>query len=199
MRYTWALNMMTINRQSLVFVDEAGFNLHIKRSKGWSPTCERATVGVANQRGGNISIAGALTINGLQHFNVKEGAFNKESFETFCEQLCRKLFLLSNTEYVIILDNLPFHHSQVISEVFERYHYRIWFLPPYLQFLNLIEYAWNSWKVPLKRKNIIDKTILMEEMVNASINITSDKAESWFNHIFDYYIPKCLNRSQINT
>lgn len=52
-----------------------------------------------------MSIAGAITTKGLIHFNVKEGAFNTESFETFYEQLGRKLFLANDyhVPYVIVI------------------------------------------------------------------------------------------------
>lgn len=199
-RYDWASKFYFMDKTSLVFVDEAGFNLQLKRRCGWSSSNTRAYVEVPSIKGGNISIVGAVSLNGLHHFNVKEGAFNTDCFVTFCEKLCKTLFIQGqeHVKYTILMDNVPFHHSQRVKDVFEKFGYNIMYLPSYSPFLNLIEYAWSSWKFPIKKKCVLNKDQLLQEIVESHKTVTSEKCESWFNKI-EEYIPLCLAKSEINS
>jgi hypothetical protein len=59
-------------RKNRVFVDEAGFNMHMIRGRAWSKVREPANVTVHKQRAANISIVGCIAYYGTVNFSKIE-------------------------------------------------------------------------------------------------------------------------------
>ena len=61
--------------QELVFIDEAGFNLWLRRSKGRAPVGERAVRVVTGQRGANLTMTFVVSSShGIMHHNLQQGS-----------------------------------------------------------------------------------------------------------------------------
>ena len=74
--------------KELIFIDEAGFNLWLKRSRGRAPVGERAVRVMAGQRGANLTMA--FTINschGIIHHNLLHGSMTVLLFDEFIQLL----------------------------------------------------------------------------------------------------------------
>src|SRR5262249_5340907 len=69
-----------------IWVDESGFNLHLRRRQGRAPAGQPATVAVVNNHGPNISVAAALSSDGLVHHEVRLGAFSGALIADFLRQ-----------------------------------------------------------------------------------------------------------------
>ena len=83
-RRAYALSASTWLDSEVVYIDEAGFNLHLTRRRGRSRIGERATIETVNSRGGNISICAAISPTlGVLHYKIRLGAFNSEEFVAF--------------------------------------------------------------------------------------------------------------------
>lgn len=83
--------IVAVEREQLVFLDEAGFNLHMNRGRGWSQKGRRAVVHVPADRKRNVSVIGAISpTRGLLKFDVFTGATTGDIFSNFFSELLRE-------------------------------------------------------------------------------------------------------------
>lgn len=131
---------------TFIYVDEAGFNLAKRRRRGRNVMGKRATVDVPGQRGANITMCAAISVDGLQLHKAIIGPYNSARLIVFLDELFERLSAEREQErqnapvYVIVWDNVAFHHSRQVTEWFTA-HPRMMslFLSPYSPFLNPIE------------------------------------------------------------
>jgi len=103
----------------LVFIDEAGFNLHIKKgSRGREVAGYPATLSIV-PKGKRVSIIGALTNQGLVHHSLlsndsKQRGTKAKDFKNFFFDLLRKIPKNS----VLILDNAKIHHAEELKSAY---------------------------------------------------------------------------------
>ncbi len=62
----WQL-MQSVLAKDLIFIDESGINLALTRLFARSPKGQRARGTRPQKRGKNVSLIGAIGLNGLQH------------------------------------------------------------------------------------------------------------------------------------
>ncbi len=104
-----------------IFVDEAGFNLCKVRRRGRNIIGLRANVTVPGQRGANITMCAAISNDGVLCHIPTIGLYNTERLITFLDALKeilippeeRGLLRPGMSLYVIIWDNVAFHHSRL--------------------------------------------------------------------------------------
>ncbi|RXN21011.1 hypothetical protein ROHU_016731 [Labeo rohita] len=109
-----------------IYVDEAGFNLIKVKRRGRNLIGYRATITVPGQRDANITMCAANSNNGVLCHIPTIGPYNTERLITFLNSLHERLIppdergLLSPGMplFVIIWDNLAFHHSRLVNEWF---------------------------------------------------------------------------------
>ncbi|RXN35104.1 hypothetical protein ROHU_003837 [Labeo rohita] len=138
-----------------IFVDEAGFNLCKVRRRGRNIIGQRATVTVPGQRGANITMCAAISNDGVLCHIPTIGPYNTERLITFLDALKeilippeeRGLLRPGMTLYVIIWDNVAFHHSRLVNEWFAAQpRIMMQFLPAYSPFLNPVEEFFSAWR-----------------------------------------------------
>ncbi|KAI2646013.1 Highly reducing polyketide synthase ZEA2 [Labeo rohita] len=111
-----------------IFVDEAGFNLCKVRRRGRNIIGQRATVTVPGQRGANITMCAASSERLITFLDaLKEILIPPEE---------RGLLRPGMTLYVIIWDNVAFHHSRLVNEWWKVYDYRPYEQMPLLEAMN---------------------------------------------------------------
>lgn len=189
-RKEYVLEMSRIDRETLVYLDEWGCNLHTNRKRGRSRIGEKAIVSTATARGGNLSICAAISpVYGLLHYTTRFGAFNQTEFCTFLQDLF-KVPRLQCVSHHIVMDNVKFHKTQSVKEVFEacatRHHQT--FLPPYSPQLNPIEECFSKWKHYVKINDKDNSADLLRLVHEGSHTITQDNCQGWYNHVFRYYV-----------
>ncbi|CAL9699122.1 unnamed protein product [Knipowitschia caucasica] len=74
---------------TLIYVDEAGFNLAKGRRRGRNRIGERATIDVPGQRGGNITMCAAISENGVLGHIPLLGPYNTQHLLAFLDILYR--------------------------------------------------------------------------------------------------------------
>jgi transposase len=116
------------DRRHVVWVDECGFNLHIRRKYGRSRRGERANVIVASSHGQNLSICAAMSEEGFLYDRICPGAYSAEHFCTFLEELFEHLCERGRGPCWIVLDNVRFHHCAIVSCCAERNGHTLVFL-----------------------------------------------------------------------
>jgi transposase len=136
-RATYAIRLQSIQNESLVFIDESGFNLHTSPTFGYAPIGSTPWLNVPTQRGRNISLIAATTLDGLVAHQTIIGAYNTVKMGEWCQQIL--LPALGHLPRVFVLDNASFHHSQLVADILSASGSQVLFLPPYSPQLNPIE------------------------------------------------------------
>jgi transposase len=187
--------------QRLVYVDECGFNVNIHRKRGWSLKGDRACISTASNRGGNISCFATLSPSHGFWLTSRYGAFNHMTF--LSELQCYVDSRAGNIPeggLIFLMDNVPFHHSQVIREFIEETGNTLIFVPPYSPFLNSIENAFSKLKTCVSSRLSRDgrfSTGLSDIISNCARDITIDNCRAYHRNVFSY-IPRCLNMETID-
>jgi transposase len=123
----------------LVFVDECGTHIAMSRLHSRAPKGERAYGRVPRNRGKNMTLMAAITLEGAiseEAAMVIEGATDAEVFEAYVEH-----FLAPSLEegQVVVMDKLGAHRTQKVRELIEARGAELVFLPSYSPDLNPIE------------------------------------------------------------
>jgi transposase len=164
----------------IVSIDECGFNYNINPIYNWSKkgtnTYIKNKIITTTKR--NISICASISIDGKLNYKLSYIPYNSNIFLEFL----KSLQLPKNT--IILMDNVPFHHSKIVNDYIEDNQYILLFTPPYSPWFNPIENIFSCIKNNFrKNKNIIN-----------SFNIDSNKIINTINNT----IFKILDNSYLN-
>ncbi len=168
----------------ILFWDETGFSLRVRRRKCWSRRGQRRLV-PGNRRRGRVNVMGGLRYNDRLRLNFFVDKGNSESFfqqlsklNEFIKQEWVKqgnkseLYERIGPRVLIILDNASFHKRQDIIEAIEQKlpNLQLCFLPAYSPDFNLIELVWHSCKEFIAHRLFTSVQQLqetLEELLNA--------------------------------
>jgi transposase len=168
------------DHRHIIWIDECGFNLHIRRKYGRSRRGETAAITVANGRGQNISACAAMSEEGFLFEKLRPGAYNAIHFCEFLEQLFELLNRMERPSCWLVLDNVRFHHSQEVSLMAQRYGHTLVFLPPYSPMLNPIESLFGKWKTLIRTQGVaLSLDSLLLHMSAARCDITVNDCLGW--------------------
>ncbi len=120
--------MLSIDPNNLVFVDESGINLGMTRLYGRDKSGERLYDCCPRNRGSNISLIGALSLDGLIATMSLSGSVNTEVFITYVQEILTPQLWMGA---VVIMDNLPVHKAHRIQEIIASVGANVVFVPPY--------------------------------------------------------------------
>lgn len=147
-----ALQAIAANKH-LIFVDETNYNLFCRRTCGRAERGARAVVKLPNSKGPNLHIIGAISSNGLIHWERQRGSMKIPNFNLCLRHCLLSAFAagLQSHNIVLVIDNAPSHAQaeQVIQE--DAFHgVELLRLAPYSPILNPIEGVWSAVKARLK-------------------------------------------------
>lgn len=141
------------DKNKCIFIDESGFNLHLRRRKARSRVGERASLTIPAVRGRNVSLIIAANQTEVIHYEIiTEGTVNTLIFKRFLDNLLEKL--QTNIYYDnswLIMDNARIHHTEIVREVFQNQNYVLHFLSPYSFMLNPVENIFSKIKAIVRR------------------------------------------------
>ncbi|XP_007232845.3 uncharacterized protein LOC125799434 [Astyanax mexicanus] len=188
-----------------IYVDEAGFNLCKVRRRGRNLIGNRATITVPGQRGANITMCAAISNDGVLCHIPTIGPYNTERLIAFLNALYdilippqeRGLLRPGMPRFVIIWDNVAFHHSRIVNEWFA-VHCRmmVQFLPPYSPFLNPIEEFFSAWRWKVYNHRPYEQMPLLNAMTAAAQDIDAEACQGWIRHARRFF-PRCIARENI--
>ena len=104
---------------------------------------ERAVACTPRNTGENVSLLGALSLNGLIATMSVKGSVDTNVFLTY---LIRVLIPQLWPGALVVIDNLKVHHATIIGAAIEAVGARLVFLPPYSPDLSPIELCWSKVK-----------------------------------------------------
>ena len=165
--------------RNLVFIDEAGIHLGMVRLFARAFRGERAVDTVPRNRGTNISLIGALSLDGLIASMTLQGSVNTSAFLSYVDNVLAPQLWVGA---IVVMDNLKVHHAYPIRKAIEAVGAQVVFLPPYSPDLSPIELCWSKLKQFLRSTAARTYEALDQAMTEAVDYITEDDAMGWFNH-----------------
>jgi transposase len=168
-----------IDPAELIIIDESGFNLAMLRTHGRAPAGVRVVDAAPAHYGPNVSVVGALTLQGVLTCMAVEGATDAAVFETFVE---KALVPRLRPGQLIVLDNLSAHKSAAVRAAVEATGARLWFLPPYSPDFSPIEPMWSKVKTLVRSAAARTYEALLKALGTALDRVTPQDARGWFQH-----------------
>jgi transposase len=163
----------------LKFVDEAGVNLAMTRLYGRAPTGERVVGTVPQNYGDNITLLGALGLQGVQAVMTVNGATDTEVFRAYVTQVLGPPLAPGD---VVVLDNLSAHKAQGVQQALARRGVRRLFLPPYSPDLSPMELCLSKLKTALRAAQARTRESIETAVCQAIETVTPTNAWNWFKH-----------------
>jgi transposase len=187
MRRIFALDFLTnadLNDANNVFIDECGFNLHLRRNYGRSLRGNRVCIEVPTIRGRNVTLLSAINGNCVLHFKIFQGSCRGEIFSEFLRELDQILVhRLNLNNCVVFMDNCSAHRSMVSRETIAQMTCETKFISPHSYMLNPIEYSFGKIKT-IVRNNLGESNLNLNEMITTAISqINADDCCGWFRLI----------------
>lgn len=163
----------------LVFIDETGCNLGMARHHARAPRGQRATDRVPRNRGGPITIIGALTLRGLSAVMTVEGGTDTLVFQAYVDHV---LVPELHEGDIVVMDNLAAHKAPGVRASIEAAGCTVVFQSPYSPDLNPIEMAWSKLKWFLRTARARARESLDTAILWALDLISPTDARGWFTH-----------------
>ena len=167
----------TYSEEQIIFIDEVGFNVSLRTSRGRSLIGSPALAIVPSIRSRNISICCGMNRNGIIYYKTSTRAFNGEVFIEFIRELKIKLQEAGVINAILIMDNVRFHRMTDVQNSIIEQDLNFLYLPPYSPFLNPIENMFSKWKEITKRSNPRNENELMSAILNGSNLVT--RSDCW--------------------
>jgi len=162
-----------------VFLDETGVNIAMARHDARSPQGERVHTSTPVNKGKNITVLGALSLEGIIAAMTVEGSTDEQVFLTYVETVLAPTW---HTGQVVCMDNLSSHPVSGVKEAIESVGARLEYLPPYSPDLSPIEKGWSKFTAILRAKAARTRAVLDQAMTEALAMITPQDARGWFAH-----------------
>ena len=124
------------------------------------------------------------SVNGIEHFKLKEGAYNGDEFSTFIVE-CNNLGIF-DSDTIIVMDNVKFYHSPNIKNLFDSLSLCVEYLPPYSPDLNPIENLFVTLKAHLNnvKPRATTKTMLMNN-INVAVKKIVGGSRNFYRAFWD--------------
>ena len=163
----------------LKFVDESGVNLAMTRLYGRAPTGERVVGSVPQNYGQNVTMLGALGIQGLDAVMTVDGATDAEVFRTYVKQVLGPTLTPGD---IVVMDNLQAHKAVGVQQALARRGARLLYLPPYSPDLSPIEPCWSKLKTARRKAKARTRAALDAAIAEAMATVSHTDAWGWFKH-----------------
>ena len=106
---------------------------------------------------------------GVVHYEILEAHANGERFRQYLHGLQEELLMRQIADPIIVMDNVAFHHMNIVLEEMIILGLDHRFLPPYSPFFNPIENMFSQWKHYVrvqKPRNYVELTFAMSDVRN---------------------------------
>lgn len=175
-----------VNLADLVFIDEAGVNIAMTRRYARSMQGSRAVGECPDQRGKNVTIIGALSLDGIVAAMTFPGGTDAHAFRTYVRQV-----LVPNLwpGACVVMDNLSSHKVAGIRSAIEAVGARVVYLSPYSPDFNPIENCWSKFKQFLRSQAARTYKELDLAITEALAAVTLKDIIGWFTHCCYYIAP----------
>ena len=165
--------MFALDEDELWFLDETGFNLHVCPNRCWSEVGHTPVQPVQPSKGKNMSVLMCIASEGIQHFEMKDGAYKSGDFVSFVEELAEQFPKIQTGRACLVMDNARIHHAVQAREYLEENNIRHIYLPPYSPDLNPIENVFGVLKQRYRSLGVPTTRAEMATQITTAINDTN--------------------------
>jgi transposase len=150
-----------LDAEECIFLDETGVNIAMARHYARSPQGERVHTSKPINKGQNITVLGALSLEGIMAAMTVEGSTDAQVFLTYVKTIVVPAL---RPGQVVFMDNLSAHQVDGVQEAIESVGARLEYLPPYSPDLSPIEACWSKFKSILRAtaartRDLLDQAI----------------------------------------
>ena len=140
---------------------------------------ERAVGKAPRNQGTNLTVVGAIALDGIRCLMAYEGGTTKQAFLHFVREALVPSLRRGD---VVVMDNLSSHYAEGVREAIETVGASVMYLPPYSPELNPIEHTWSKLKALLRRAEARTLRTLAAAVSAASTKITNADLVGWFSN-----------------
>jgi transposase len=134
---------------------------------------------VPKNHGVNLTVVGAIALDGVRAIMAYEGGTTYEAFLRFIRQALAPSLRPGD---IVIMDNLRVHHNDDVKAAIRATGADVRYLPPYSPELNPIELAWSKLKSFLRAAKARTLRTLAAAIANSSTLFTQTDLCGWFRH-----------------
>jgi transposase len=180
-RQQWQEHVKGRNPKKLVFLDETGGWLGIRRPYGRILGGQRLTEQAPKRKHGKVSLIAAIGYQGLSN---QRCLLHDESVDTnaFLSYLHQVLLPPLEPGSIVVMDNYTIHHNAEVRDLIEGANCELLYLPTYSPDFNPIEHIFAKIKAFLKR--VCPQTVddLMTAFADAIASVSPEDVQHAFNH-----------------
>ena len=171
-------HIKTINSDNIVSIDESSFDEHLIPFSGWSKKGHtiKKIFNTSNKK--RITLTLAVTKNKIIDYDMTNGSSNSHKFKTF---LADKVLPKINNSF-LLMDNVKFHHSQIVKDLVANTTNKIIYNIPYNPETNPIEFVFSSIKKFVRDKKFISNDTLSNLIKRSLKLVTPNKLKNIFKH-----------------
>lgn len=178
-RAAYREHITQLDANQLGVVDECGSNIALTPLYARAPKGKRAYGSIPRNRGTNMTLIGALSLQGMTESMILDGAANGAAFEKYVEQVLAPSLTAGQ---IVVMDNLSIHKGTQVRNAIEARGCQLLFLPSYSPALSPIEEAFSKRKAALRRASARTRAALEEAICQTLPLITAQDARGWFAH-----------------
>lgn len=138
---------------------------------------ERATGERPDKQGRNVTLIGAMSLNGMVAALSLDGGINGDVFKYFIEHILVPNLWIGAC---VVMDNLSSHGVDGIRELIEAAGARLVYLSPYSPDFNPIENCWSKVKAFLRSVAARSREALDQALTDALNAVTLKDIRGWF-------------------
>lgn len=146
---------------------------------GRAPRGARVADSVPKNYGENVTLLGALSLQGVEALMTVNGATDGEIFLAFVREVLAPTLHEGD---VVVWGNLGARRAAAVREAVEAKGAKLLFLPPYSPDYNSIERCWSKLKTFLRAAKARTREALEAAIKQALVTVTESDARAWFKH-----------------
>ena len=192
---------MVDSKTLLINIDETLINKETKLNYSWTPVGKNSEW-FNSKFAGSLNITFAICSNGGWIAMLSNETLTADRFMTFLKFF--KTFLIENNNFefknvVLMLDNLSWHRTSKIIDLWQKYSFKIWYIPPYSPLFAPVELVFGILKRKLAQKYKGKRTSLSnyEGFTLVVMCLEEIKAEVIINCFSHFYRETRENLSKI--
>jgi transposase len=171
--------MAALDLRRLKFVDESGVNVAMTRAYSRAPKGARVMGSIPQNYGQNVTMLGALGLQGSQAVMTIDGATDADVFRTYVKRVLAPTLAPGD---IVVMDNPRAHKAVGVQQTIARRGARLLYLPPYSPDLSPIEPCWSKVKTALRQAKARLREALDTAITEALATVTGADAYGWFLH-----------------
>lgn len=178
-RERWRRRQKRIDPKRLVFLDESGIRVGMKRLYGRSAKGWRIVDHASGGHWQTHTLTAAIRTEGVAAAMVTRRAINSITFLGFIEKfLCPTL----HEGDLVVMDNLAVHKVKGVEEALKGVGAKPLYLPPYSPDFNPIELAWAKVKALLRAKSPTTFRKLVNAVGRTLRRINTNDCQNFMRH-----------------